>query len=181
MRAEDAAAKMNLSPTIKDRIQTLLREKIRADEHFKDGYEELPQHTGETERWPKRGAFGFVHRMLRMEDLEEVAVKVIELNYRTTDFLDRNLSKRSKSVSSDSDLTFDFLSACQEAVLQSHEEFHHPNIVRCYESWIQPPTENTSKWQDNIDVDLLLDFVNNEELTSDIRKCLKAAKGKLIT
>ena len=59
---------MNLSPTIKDRIQTLLREKIRADEHFKDGYEELPQHTGETERWPKRGAFGFVHRMLRMED-----------------------------------------------------------------------------------------------------------------
>lgn len=167
---------MNLSSTIKERIQSLLREKIRGDEHFRDAYQEIPPQSGDSEIWPKRGAFGFVHRMLRMEDLEEVAVKVIELNYRT-DFLDRNLSKRSKSVSSDSDLTSDFLNACQEAVLQSHEEFQHPNIVRCHESWIQPPMNNKT-WQDGVDIDLLIDFVNNEELTDGIRRCLRAAKGE---
>ena len=70
--------------------------------------------------------------------------------------------------------------ACQESVLQSRESFHHPNIVRCYESRVRPPL-NISNWNDVMDPEKLIDFIDdNSQITAEMKRSLTAAKGRTV-
>lgn len=174
---------MNFSEDIREAVKKLIRDNVHPDEvddkgartsHLDKNYVEIP------DAEPKRGAYGKVLKMMRMEDLQVVAVKEIELNLKT-DYADTRavINRRTQSVKHDTEAVFDFLMACQEAVLQSSEEMHHPNIVRCYESWVRPPYDDP-EWETHMDPESLIDFIEDDkQITSQMKRCLTTAKGML--
>lgn len=134
----------------------------------------------------KRGAFGTVYKALCLTpphgysdmELRDVAVKEIELRYVSDYKTLTQHSRRSKSLSKDSQLSHQFLAACQESVIQKEQESNpllHPNIAKCYTSWIESPTENRSP---NL-IDDLLDVVNSRNTDiGRLKNAMKATHGE---
>lgn len=136
----------------------------------------------------KGGAYGTVYKALCITaphgyselELCDVAVKEIKLRYASNYRTLTNHSRASKSLSKDSQLSHQFLAACQESVIQRQEDANpllHPNIAKCYTSWIESPSENRSECL----MDDLLAVVNSQ--TTDIgrlKNAMKATDGKYI-
>lgn len=163
---------MNLSEHVKLKIRDLLTNRLYRG-RFENCFHKDKDHTS------KRGGYGRVWNVMCIEALEGlrdkqyeyVAVKEIVLNYET-DYRAKELYTRSKSVSEDSARTLQFLTACQEAVLQS-TELRHRNIIRCLCSWVEPPTDET------VSIDDLIDIVNAPSLgPRRLREAMTATRGK---
>lgn len=169
---------MNSSPEIKQRMKDLLRNNIRTDTsieetgHMLDRYPRLRE-----DGWPKRGRFGLVHKHMDTVNSQEIAIKVIKLDFKANYEPGSCTSRQSASVRHDSEATYDFLMACQESVLQKSEWFKHPNIVECHNAWIQPP-QHDALWNKDLDMDALLEFIDSAELTEKIKSCLATVKGE---
>lgn len=143
------------------------------------------------EGYKKGGAYGTVYKACCVTpphgypDLKtrDVAVKEIELRYASNYKTLTQHSRASKSLSRDSQLGHQFLAACQESVIQRDHDstptasnpLLHPNIARCYTSWIESPSGNRSQSL----IDDLLDVINSQ--TTDIsrlKNAMEATDGK---
>jgi len=148
---------MNFSEDIREAVKKLIRDNVHPDEvddkgartsHLDKNYVEIP------DAEPKRGAYGKVLKMMRMEDLQVVAVKEIELNLKT-DYADTRavINRRTQSVKHDTEAVFDFLMAC--------------------------PYDDP-EWETHMDPESLIDFIEDDkQITSQMKRCLTTAKGML--
>ena len=138
---------MNFSDDIKTLIHDFLIHKFleydpdHAIGHWEEEYEDITRIDEESSKWtgPRSGSTGtLVYKALRIRDYHVVAVKQMEFDFKT-DYGTPGVPRRASSIlcKHGTEAIFTFQMACQESVLQSSREFKHPNIVECYDSWIE--------------------------------------------
>lgn len=161
---------MNLSPDVRHNIIQLLVN------HRHPGYFRNHFHT-DSDTQLKCGGFGKIYKALPLDrnapENSDIAVKEIQL--KDNQLVQSSLGSNSMST----DITHQFLAACQEAVL--HLSLANPHIVKCHQSWIEPDDQQHSSratckyiWEDLL---AIVNSPNGEHPIDRIEKAAQAADG----